>query len=319
MSFKKAGRIAVRVIMTNVSLAYGKVLQGGRLRCGPITCFALSDEAGITHNGTIGLWKDFRTHGRCRFNVRESWSLPFGQGVLLPNAKLSSIVVAISELMRDSALRSCHAGGAATSMCCFGLAEELVAAGKIYMGDCSMLARAEPGLVPGDFAALAIGDFNGNKNHCVFVEAVVQLPGNVRLLMAGDGPLHGRPEVPIEWLGVPGRVCLLKFRRDVAVFLNACDLLCLSLGHKGFSAPLIEAMVTGVSALASNSRGYADVLAAYNRDAGAWAERIAVIAEGGAPATPSVLRARAAVFGVVPLVSALSCVYEETLTGREAA
>lgn len=181
-----------------------------------------------------------------------------------------------------------------------------------------MLTRVESGPVPGDFSVLVIGDLNENKNHCVLVGAVAQFP-DVRLLIASGRSLHGGLEAPAEWLRVSGHVCLLGFRYDVAAFLNACNPFCLSSGRKGLPVSLTGVMVTGVPVLASDACGYADVLIIRNRDAGAWAERIAAVAENGVLATLSELRTGVAVFGVVLAVSALARVYEETLTGREAA
>lgn len=191
---------------------------------------------------------------------------------------------------------------------------------------CRDVKRAELGLAPGDFAVLAIGDLNSNKNHRVLVEVMAQLPGRVKLLIAGDGPLRGELQALAARLGVSDRVRLLGFRRDVAALLNACDLFCLPSRREGLPVSLIEAMATGTPVLASDARGCADVLGGladrfivHEQGSGSWAGRIASIAEGGAPASPDDLRARAAAFGLGPAVSALAIIYEGTLSGREVA
>lgn len=186
--------------------------------------------------------------------------------------------------------------------------------------------RVELGLAPDDFVVLAIGDLNENKNHRVLVEAVAKLPANVMLFIAGDGPLRGELEALAERLGVSGRVRLLGFRSDVAALLNACDLFCLPSRREGLPVSLIEAMAMGTPVLASDARGCADVLGGLadefvvrERDAGIWARRIASIAEGIIPVSPSEFKARAAVFGIGTVVSSLSHIYEGVLTRREAA
>lgn len=185
--------------------------------------------------------------------------------------------------------------------------------------------RVELGLAPDDFAVLAIGDLNENKNHRVLVEAVAKLPANVILFIAGDGPLRGELEALAERLGVSGRVRLLGFRSDVAALLNACDLFCLPSRREGLPVSLIEAMATGTPVLASDARGCADVLGGLadgfvvrERDAGIWARRIASIAEGAIPASPAEFKERAAVFGIGSAMSSLSHIYEGVLTRKEA-
>ena len=108
-----------------------------------------------------------------------------------------------------------------------------------------MLTRAELGFAPGDFAVLAVGDLNDNKNHRVLVEAMVWLPESVRLYIAGEGPLREELEGLAGRLGVAGRVTLLGFRGDIPALMNACDLFCMPSRREGLPVSLIEAMATG--------------------------------------------------------------------------
>lgn len=246
-------------------------------------------------------------------------------GVLLPDTGPASIAAAVSGLMSDPALRARLAEGAVSSVCRFGLREALAATSRTYEeGGCSMLTRAELGLAPDDFTVLAVGDLNENKNHRVLVEAMAQLPSNVKLIIAGDGPLRGELDALAERLGVSGRVSLLGFRRDVAALLNACNLFCLPSRREGLPVSLIEAMATGTPVLASDARGCVDVLRGlddgfivHERGADAWAARIASIVGGGVPVSPSELRARAAMFEIGPVASELALIYEKTLSGGE--
>ena len=52
---------------------------------------------------------------------------------------------------------------------------------------CREAKREELNLAPGDFAVLAIGDLNDNKNQRVLVEAIAQLPDSAKLFIAGSG------------------------------------------------------------------------------------------------------------------------------------
>lgn len=146
--------------------------------------------------------------------------------------------------------------------------------------------RQELGLAPSDFAVLAIGDLNDNKNHRILVEAIAGLPVHVKLFIAGEGPLRDELRVLASRLGVANRVSLLGFRRDVAELLNACDLFCLPSKREGLPVSLIEAMAAGTLCLASDVRGSSDLLEAFrgvgmvaSNTASAWIKGIREILE----------------------------------------
>lgn len=127
-------------------------------------------------------------------------------------------------------------------------------------GGCRMLTRAKLGLAPDDFAVLAVGELNANKNHRVLVEAMAELPENVKLFIAGVGTLHDELLAFAARLGVSDRVTLLGYRSDIPALLNACDLFCMPSYREGLPVSLIEAAASGTPCLASNIRGCTDVL-----------------------------------------------------------
>ena len=189
-----------------------------------------------------------------------------------------------------------------------------------------MLSRTELGLAPGDFAVLSVGDLNENKNHRVLVEAMADLPKNVRFFIAGEGPLREEIEELAQCLGVVERVTLLGFRSDISALMNAADLFCVPSKREGLPVSLIEAMATGTPVLASDARGCTDVLGGLadrlivrERGGGSWAGRIAQIVQNGASVTPAELRTRAAAFGVSPALSSLGRIYEDAIVGMETA
>lgn len=120
--------------------------------------------------------------------------------------------------------------------------------------------RAELGLAPGDFAIIAVGELNENKNHRVLVEALPNLPENVKLFVAGVGPLHDELLALAEKLGVADRVCLLGYRSDIPALLNACDLFCMPSLREGLPVSLMEAMASGLPVAASAIRGCEDLV-----------------------------------------------------------
>lgn len=245
--------------------------------------------------------------------------------ILLCNTKPVSIAAAVSGLIDDSVLRCRLAEGAVESVRHFDLGRALSANSKIHEGGgCSMMTRVELGLGPGDFAVLAIGDLNENKSHCILVRALVQLPENVKLLIAGDGPLRGELMALAERLGVSDRVRLLGFRRDIAALLNACDLFCLPSRREGLPVSLIEAMATGTPVLASEARGCADVLGdltdkhiVHERSSGAWADAILPFAQGLHRSNSNVFRNRATFFSVRSALKSVASIYSDFYTEGE--
>lgn len=180
--------------------------------------------------------------------------------------------------------------------------------------------RAALGLAPDDFAVLAIGDLNSNKNHRVLVEATAQLPSKTQLYIAGDGPLRGRLETLAERLGISERVHLLGFRSDIAALLNACDLFCLPSKREGLPVSLIEAMALGVPCLASNARGCADVLGGLSDlciveepRAEMWANAINSFAQGRPILDASSLRNRAEAFEIETVILLVKKIYYKAL------
>lgn len=235
-----------------------------------------------------------------------------GSGLVLPEAAPDAIASAVFELMGDAVLYRRLAEGAVESVRRFGLTEALEVTSRVYAeGGCPMLTRSELGLSPGDFAVLAVGDLNENKNQRVLVEAMAGLPENVRLFIVGDGPLLGELQALSERLGVSDRVRMLGFRSDIAVLLNACDLFCLPSRREGLPVSLIEAMSTGTLVLASDARGCADVLGdladkfiVRKTSSCAWTDAILSLAQGLHCSASNELRNRATAFSIrVALVS----------------
>jgi phosphatidylinositol alpha-mannosyltransferase len=113
---------------------------------------------------------------------------------------------------------------------------------------------------------LFIGRHEPRKGLDVLLEAMAELPANVRLWIAGDGPdtdlLRTRVagDVRIEWLG---RIS----DDEKARRLRAADVFCApSLRGESFGVVLLEAMAAGTPVVASDLPGYSNVARA-GRDA----------------------------------------------------
>ena len=181
---------------------------------------------------------------------------------------------------------------------------------------CREAKREELNLAPGDFAVLAIGDLNDNKNQRVLVEAIAQLPDSAKLFIAGSGPLREKLEKLAAQLGVSSRVRLLGFCENIAALLNACDLFCLPSRREGLPVSLIEAMATGTPVLTSNARGCSDVLGELANscivplgDPGRWADAIESYMNESQAQSPEHLRIRAARFGTDAVLVDYASIY----------
>jgi phosphatidylinositol alpha-mannosyltransferase len=113
---------------------------------------------------------------------------------------------------------------------------------------------------------LFVGRHEPRKGLAVLLEAMSELPANVRLWIAGDGPdtdelrAHVAGDVRIEWLG---RIS----DDEKARRLRAADVFCApSLRGESFGVVLLEAMAAGTPIVASDLQGYSNVARA-GRDA----------------------------------------------------
>jgi len=113
---------------------------------------------------------------------------------------------------------------------------------------------------------LFLGRHEPRKGLAVLLDAMAELPPNVRLWIAGDGPetdqLRSRVagDVRIEWLG---RIS----DAEKAARLRGADVFCApSLGGESFGVVLLEGMAAHTAVVASDLPGYANVARA-DRDA----------------------------------------------------
>ncbi len=125
--------------------------------------------------------------------------------------------------------------------------------------------RAEPWPKDGP-TILFVGRHEPRKGLAVLLEAVAELPADVRLWVGGDGP--ETLELQARWAGDPriewlGRLSEEEKRRR----LRGADVFCApSLRGESFGIVLLEAMAAGTPLVASDLAGYANVARA-GRDA----------------------------------------------------
>lgn len=124
--------------------------------------------------------------------------------------------------------------------------------------------RAAAG-VPGDVPLVgSVGALVRHKDHRTFVRAAAEVArrhGDVRFVVAGEGPERGEVERLREAEGLEGRLHLPGHVPDVARSLVDLDVFVMSSREEGLGTAVLEAMAAGVPVAVTRAGGLADVAA----------------------------------------------------------
>ena len=111
---------------------------------------------------------------------------------------------------------------------------------------------------------LTVGALAEKKGHVHLLDAMARMRGSVdaRLEVVGDGELRGQLEARAAELGLGDRVRFLGERpkEEVARLMREADLFVLPSLHETFGCVLIEAMASGLPAVAARVGGVPEVL-----------------------------------------------------------
>ena len=99
------------------------------------------------------------------------------------------------------------------------------------------------------------------KNYALLLQAFARLPADAcQLTLIGDGPERGALEQLSGELGIRDRVEFAGHRDDVPELLRTLDIFVLPSLREGMSNTLLEAMATGVPAVASDVGGNGEII-----------------------------------------------------------
>lgn len=123
--------------------------------------------------------------------------------------------------------------------------------------------RASIGIPRNAFVTVHVGRFAAVKNHNFLLDVFSEIKKqreNAHLLLIGDGPLKANICEKIKRLSLDGCVTMLSHRTDVPQLLYASDLVIFPSQYEGLSVALVEAQVTGLRCLVSDSVNQANFL-----------------------------------------------------------
>lgn len=123
--------------------------------------------------------------------------------------------------------------------------------------------RKAEGLSEDDFVILCTGELNENKNQKTLISAAALLKDrlpNLKVLLAGNGPLEQALREQIAAEGLDGIIRLLGYRTDLEKLVPAVDLVVSCSKREGMPLNIIEAMLCRKPVVASHNRGHDELV-----------------------------------------------------------
>jgi glycosyltransferase involved in cell wall biosynthesis len=105
------------------------------------------------------------------------------------------------------------------------------------------------------------GRLESIKGQSYLIEAMLKLPHDYYLIIAGQGKLHSILLDQIRDLGLSDKVRLLNGVEEMVLFYQACDLFCLSSLDEGLPLTILEAQSCNVPVICSNVGGCSEGIA----------------------------------------------------------
>jgi glycosyltransferase involved in cell wall biosynthesis len=130
--------------------------------------------------------------------------------------------------------------------------------------------RKELGIKADEMVIGSVGRLAPVKDYPTFLRAaataLAKIPGS-KLLLVGDGASRQELEDLAVTLGINDRVIFAGARKDIPALLNAMDIFVLPSISEGLSNTILEAMSTGISVIATDVGGNAEII--INNETGA--------------------------------------------------
>jgi glycosyltransferase involved in cell wall biosynthesis len=116
------------------------------------------------------------------------------------------------------------------------------------------------GITDDDTILIQVSRFDLQKNQAILLQAMLNLPLDVKLLLVGDGELRAQNEKLVAELKLEERVFFLGVRMDVPKLLKTADVIILSSHYEGLSISSIEGMASGKPFIGSDVPGLREIV-----------------------------------------------------------
>lgn len=123
--------------------------------------------------------------------------------------------------------------------------------------------RRKEGVGEQDFAILCVGELNKNKDQKTLITAAVLLKDKIpelKILLAGNGPLEQELKNQITEEKLEDTVFLLGYRTDLEMVTPAMDLIVSCSHREGLPLNILEAMLCKKPVIASVNRGHKELV-----------------------------------------------------------
>lgn len=127
---------------------------------------------------------------------------------------------------------------------------------------CHGMRQAE-NIADSDFVILCTGELNKNKDQATLIKAAFQLHSkipNLKILLAGNGPLESDLRSLVTSLGLDHIVRFLGYRTDLEKVVPAVNVVVSCSHREGLGLNLIEAMLCGKPVIAAINRGTKELI-----------------------------------------------------------
>lgn len=125
------------------------------------------------------------------------------------------------------------------------------------------IVRKEYGYSEKDFILFYAAELNHNKHQDLLINVVNILKDkipNIKLLLAGSGPLENEYKELAKELGVENNIEFLGYRSDITNLLMMSDIAVASSRREGLPVNVMEAMATGLPLVVTEVRGHNDLV-----------------------------------------------------------
>lgn len=122
------------------------------------------------------------------------------------------------------------------------------------------LFRKSYGLNQNDFVMIYAAEFSDRKNQKMLIEAMTDLPLNVKLILPGKGESWYKCKALAKRLGVADRIIMPGFVDNMPCWYKVSDVAVSASRSEGLPFNVMEALHFGLPVIASNVKGHSDLI-----------------------------------------------------------